>query len=55
MDPNKTLEDIREILATEDDYVQRAGELATLVQALDEWLTSGGFLPEAWTPGPRSA
>lgn len=23
-------------------------ELAELVEALDEWMTSGGFAPEAW-------
>lgn len=44
------------------DYIQRARHnrqqaddterLAQLVEALDEWLTKGGFLPADWTFGP---
>lgn len=29
-----------------------AGRLAELVQALDEWLTGGGFLPSRWERRP---
>jgi hypothetical protein len=58
LDPNKTLSDIRAVVrrihqaedndASAEDIARDAGELATLVQALDEWLTRGGFLPDAW-------
>lgn len=27
--------------------------LAELVQALDQWITRGGFLPQAWKDGQR--
>lgn len=30
------------------DIAVKAVELAELVQALDEWMTKGGFLPAAW-------
>ena len=52
MDPNQTLTEIRALAAhvamTEEWDRDDAKELATLVQALDEWLSRGGFLPEAW-------
>ena len=50
MDPNATLELIR-------DAVQRVQaddggelELADLVKNLDEWITRGGVLPDDWQP-----
>ena len=57
MDPNETLAMIRELV--------RAGhagkwsgtdarELVDLTQALDDWLTRGGFLPDAWDHGECS-
>lgn len=53
MDPNATLEGIRVVAARMEDFdseglVEDAIELATLVQNLDEWLSKGGFPPEAW-------
>lgn len=30
------------------DFLCDAGRLAELVQALDGWITSGGFLPRGW-------
>ena len=27
--------------------------VAELVEALDSWLTGGGFLPQRWKPGSR--
>ncbi len=44
MDPNETLSQIRQILAHDRD----AARLADLVEALDGWLTEGGFMPQAW-------
>ena len=61
MDPNETLRELRELadkVAAQDMDVYsdpedradaaRAGDLAAGVQALDEWLSRGGFLPDAW-------
>ena len=58
MDPDQTLEDIRATCAqvldkndTGAGYAE-AGELLTTlaerVRDLDQWLTSGGFLPVPW-------
>ncbi len=62
MDPNANLKRQRELAklllsdreftknsAEEDDNAAR--ELAEHVQALDEWLAKGGFLPRAWMKG----
>jgi len=58
MDPNETLKRlraiVRDIQADRDDpagynaTTTREDEAADLVQALDAWLCSGGFLPDAW-------
>ena len=57
MDPNEALKRIRATVArlqeTDDagdnDYdPQDVSELYQHVQALDEWITRGGFLPDAW-------
>jgi len=54
MDPNETLRDIRELVTAwhEADLhsVERevSEDLVGRIDALDAWLTSGGFLPEAW-------
>jgi hypothetical protein len=51
MDPNAALAELRglyaDLLDTEedDDHVMR---IAELTQALDQWLTGGGFLPNEW-------
>lgn len=50
MDPNATLAEIRAIVTrfqTESDY-ESMDELVEYVQAMDEWLSRGGFEPEAW-------
>ncbi|GAA4201683.1 hypothetical protein [Actinocatenispora rupis] len=51
MDPDQTLREIRELL--DDD--RRAplarddvGALLDRIEALDRWLSRGGFLPRAW-------
>jgi hypothetical protein len=61
MDPNANLEELRRLAAeilnmtveqmgeTETgDLMARATRLAELIEALDGWLTKGGFLPSAW-------
>jgi hypothetical protein len=52
MDPNATLAEIRNIVT---DWAQNGTdgedamqEMAESFGALDEWLTKGGFLPDAW-------
>ena len=46
MDPDKTLSEIREIIDTpvDPDY----NRLVDLVDALDQWLFAGGYLPHDW-------
>ncbi len=49
MDPNETLKELRELI----DLVLRGDdtsvfEAATKFEDLDEWISKGGFLPEAW-------
>jgi hypothetical protein len=61
MDPNACLEEIRRIA---NDFVdcgvsQRSARLkgerfAELFEALDEWISNGGFLPHAWSRGIQS-
>ena len=54
MDPNATLAQIREALTTyRANLYSKAGrealqDLAELVEALDGWLSGGGFLPNEW-------
>lgn len=52
MDPNETLRIVREQLAEfhadSSDYDEVV--LVDAVEALDQWLVSGGFLPDAWKP-----
>jgi len=52
MDPEKTLADAREavaeILANRAEHSYVAIGLAESVEALDDWLTKGGFPPAAW-------
>ena len=61
MDPDACLSEIREtILALKEagnrgSVIEAYGHgetLAEYVQALDEWLTGGGFLPASWLPVP---
>lgn len=54
MDPNANLKEQRRIIARffeeGSEYIDTgdALRLAELAQALDEWISKGGFLPEAW-------
>lgn len=47
MDPTQTLSDIRE-LAAHDDPGDVAEALVERVEALDQWMSRGGFPPEQW-------
>lgn len=55
MDPNANLQEQRRLIrAIFDDETNSTNydalmRLAELSQALDEWLSKGGFLPKAWT------
>jgi hypothetical protein len=56
MDPNATLErmraaqhSLRTRQASDPDHVQAFSEIADCAEALDGWLSRGGFLPDAWT------
>lgn len=55
MDPNVTLRLIRAELASHREYGDgSAAVLVQHVQALDDWLSNGGFLPRPWEPRPRA-
>jgi hypothetical protein len=54
MDPNECLKEIRRIVATNDTPDQEtAHRLVMLFDALDQWIESGGFLPEDWQRDQR--
>lgn len=42
MDPNEALKRLRKYAS------DTGGEFAETFEALDEWLSKGGFLPAAW-------
>lgn len=53
MDPNACLSEIRKLTeklqsghAGADDDIDR---LCELIEAMDNWMTGGGFLPTEWT------
>lgn len=54
MDPNKILADIRGMISrlndpNEDDHERSvAWGLAEMIEDLDDWLSTGGFLPTEW-------
>ncbi len=45
MDPNAALAEIRRLVAEDPE---RVDPLTEQVAALDEWLSNGGFPPDAW-------
>lgn len=45
MDPNETLKQLREEFLYQNPDIE---EIVSLFQALDQWLSSGGCLPEDW-------
>jgi hypothetical protein len=52
VDPNTALTDIRDLIAKtytdEGSTLDDSCRLYDLVEALDGWLSKGGFLPDAW-------
>lgn len=51
MDPNATLERLREIVQWWNEGDADASDLETaveLVESLDQWLSKGGYLPADW-------
>ena len=66
MDPNEALRQLRarftiidRLLAgleSDEKYIRNGdlSELIDLFQGLDEWLSKGGFLPDAWEVNRRS-
>lgn len=60
MDPNETLRLLREAITglfavdTDNASYDPAVEIAERFQALDEWLSKGGFLPTDWVAGYRT-
>lgn len=52
MDPNANLEEIRRIIRQCTNGVQWDPErLVDLIEALDQWMTKGGFAPKDWQKG----
>ena len=51
MDPDETLAQLRAAVTASrgaDDAGEHLDRIVELVDALDTWLTRGGFLPAAW-------
>lgn len=48
MDPNATLKELLELVNSDlaPDFVD---EIVDRVEALDQWLSHGGFLPDRWS------
>lgn len=61
MDPNKTLDDLRKLMARAHRYHVEgaslpddlAGQIVETFEALDTWLVNGGFLPALWCTTER--
>jgi hypothetical protein len=53
MDPNATLAGLRELVERVQNGTGRvdADEFAEKFEALDGWITKGGFLPADWSRG----
>jgi hypothetical protein len=61
MDPNEALRRLRAAIArarqladgdSNDAEIEAWQEVGEYVQALDDWLSKGGFLPNAWLSAP---
>lgn len=48
MDPNEILRRLRELCALDNCDLFAMDEIADLFEALDGWITKGGFLPTEW-------
>jgi hypothetical protein len=56
MDPDQTLAEIRVLadkVLNQGCHPDNSISMALQIQALDTWISSGGFLPEPWS-GPRA-
>lgn len=51
MDPNATLARLRTLAALAFPTLAEIIEMAELFDALDTWMSKGGFLPAAWSVG----
>jgi hypothetical protein len=57
MDPSETLQEIRELLIAHrksNGYKGTLEEVAERVEALDDWLSKGGYPPDEWAPPTAS-
>lgn len=56
MDPNAALAEIRELVKRENDDQDGSWAIAAVerFEALDEWITNGGFLPADWQHGTNA-
>ncbi len=51
MDPNACLAEIRQLIAKSYSNKRDFGDadrLAELIESLDTWISTGGFLPKVW-------
>lgn len=61
MDPNAALRNMREAISRtweaegEADRLAAAEDLAVAAEALDSWLSTGGFLPSGWAAAEPAA
>jgi hypothetical protein len=56
MDPNANLEEMRRIAGRAERNEPEPNDharICELVDALDDWLSRGGFLPAAWARGRK--
>jgi hypothetical protein len=60
MDPDACLEEIRKLLKTwhemsdaDEPFGDHLDMLCERVEALDDWLSKGGFMPTAWVAVER--
>ena len=52
MDPNETLRKIRELckkILEQEHTFQDVWDLAEHTEAMDSWISKGGFLPKEWS------
>lgn len=56
MDPNAALAEIRELVKRENDDQDGSWAIAAVerFEALDKWITDGGFLPADWQRGTNA-
>lgn len=58
MDPNETLRELLKLAESvpscEEEFQDDVARMGELIEALDGWLTKGGFLPRRWEKAPSS-